>query len=105
MEEIKELFYQWSKETLQEDRFGIMRDLEKWADIVRNGKHNWDKLHAEFTHAVYEKYYIYEDELMKTTVGREKLIKLVGITNKDICEQIRRGEHGRTWKNKILLPA
>ena len=103
MEEIKELFYQWSKDVLQEDRFELMRDLEKWADIVKFGKCNWGKLQGEFLNTVYDKYYAYEDELMKTPAGREKIIKLVGITNKDICEQIRRGEHGRTWKNKILL--
>ncbi len=95
---IKELFYQWSKETLEDDRFEIMRDLEKWAEIVRTGKSNWGKLQGEFLNAVYDKYYKFEERLLSTPEGVETMIKWFNIGNKDVLKEL--------WqKHERLKPA
>lgn len=78
MEEIKELFYQWSKETLQEDRFEIMTNPEKWALFVREHPTEWKKPHTEFINALFDKHEQFKERLLKTPGGKEKFEKLYG---------------------------
>lgn len=86
---IKDLFYGWGKETLKMKKFEKMRDVEKWVKFVKENPTKWPKYHNEFISAVNNKWQTYEEKLLSTSEGKEKLIKLLEIKNEEVINEIR----------------
>ncbi len=91
--EVKDLFWKWSQEVLQEERFEKCRDVDKWAEYVRIHD-DWSPIQNNFLKAVYERWNTFEVELQKTPEGRERLIKMLEIGNEEMIKNIRAGHHG-----------
>lgn len=74
--EIKEMFYDWSKDTLNKKKFVKLRDIELWANYVRTNPKKWKKVHTEFIDAIFDKHYQFRERLLKTPQGKRKLEEL-----------------------------
>ena len=57
--------------------------VERWANFIKNNPTKWRKIHTEFINALFENHYQFRDRLLKTPDGKEKLIKLHRIKNKE----------------------
>ena len=86
--EVKDLFWKWGQEVLQEERFEKCRDIDKWAEYVRTHD-DWKIIHNKFITAVYKKWNAWETKLRKTPKGRERFIHLLEIGNKEMIKNIR----------------
>jgi len=75
-EEIKKLFYQWSKELLEEERFKEMKDQDRWIHLIKTTS-DWGVLHSEFIDATFKRWNAFERELLKTEKGKLKLAELL----------------------------
>ena len=60
-----------------------MGQVERWANFVKSNPHQWRKVHTEFINALFENHYQFRNRLLKTPGGKEKLIKLHRIKNKE----------------------
>ena len=65
-----------------------MRDVDKWADFVKNNPDKWRPIHTEFINNWFKKRIAYYDRLRKTKGGKEKIIEIFGINNKKIIERL-----------------
>lgn len=86
-EEIKKLFYQWSKELLKEERFKDMKDQDRWLTIIKTTS-DWEILHSEFINATFKRWECFEEELLKTVEGKKRLAELLEIKLERIEELI-----------------
>lgn len=57
--------------------------IKRWANFVKNNPTKWKKVHTEFINALFDKHEQFRERLLKTPGGKEKLIKLYGIKNKE----------------------
>ena len=60
-----------------------MEHVERWAAFVRENPTKWKKPHTEFINALFEKNQQFVERLLKTPRGKEKLIELYKIKNKE----------------------
>lgn len=60
-----------------------MEQVERWAHFVRDNPTKWKKIHTEFINALFDKHYQFRERLLKTPGGKEKLVKLYGIKNRE----------------------
>lgn len=59
-----------------------LEQVERWANFIKSGG-DWKKIHDEFINALFENNEAFIKKLLKTKNGREKIIKLYGIKNKE----------------------
>lgn len=57
--------------------------LERWAQFVRDNPTKWKKHHTKFINALFEKNQQFMQRLLKTPHGKEKIIQLYEIKNKE----------------------
>ncbi len=60
-----------------------MEQVERWAFFVRENPAKWKKKHTRFINAIFDKHFQFRERLLKTPKGKEKLVKLYGIQNKE----------------------
>ncbi len=87
-EEIKKLFYQWSKELLEEERFKDMKNQDRWINLIKTTS-TWSIIHSEFINAIFERWEKFEKELLKTEEGTRKLAELLEVKIDRVEELIK----------------
>ncbi len=60
-----------------------MQQVERWAHFVKENPAKWKKIHTEFINALFEKHDSFRNRLLQTPNGKEKLMKLYNIKNKE----------------------
>ncbi len=50
--------------------------IERWARFVRENPHTWKKEHTKFIDAIFQKQRDFDERLLKTPGGKEKLSQL-----------------------------
>lgn len=59
-----------------------LEQVERWANFVKENPKKWRNEHNEFINALFENHYLFMERLLKTSRGKEKIIKLYNIKNK-----------------------
>lgn len=59
-----------------------MEFIERWATYVRTHP-DWKNIHTQFINAQFAKHYAVLEQLRKTPEGREKIVKLYNIKNRE----------------------
>lgn len=59
------------------------QQIERWAVFVRENPVRWKKPHTEFINALFAKHDEFRERLLKTPNGKEKLLQLYNIKNRD----------------------
>lgn len=57
--------------------------IERWARFVRDNPQSWKKIHSEFVNALFDKHLQFRERLRETSTGKEKLVKLYNIKNRE----------------------
>ena len=60
-----------------------LEQIERWAKFVRDNPNSWQKSHSDFIDAIFENHEKFLQEMIKTPKGREKLVKLYNIKNRE----------------------
>jgi hypothetical protein len=66
-----------------------MENVEKWAKFVKENPNKWRKIHDEFINAQFKMHKQFITRLLKTSRGKEKLIKLYNIKNISAYSQLK----------------
>lgn len=57
--------------------------IERWVKFMKENPNKWKKIHTEFIDAQFDMHYKFVERILKTPMGKEKLIKLFSIKNID----------------------
>ena len=60
-----------------------MDQVERWAHFVKEHPTEWKAIHTEFINAVYEKAYDSIEKIRRQPDGKNKIIKIFNIKNKN----------------------
>ncbi|MDP3734706.1 MAG: hypothetical protein Q8R37_05750 [Nanoarchaeota archaeon] len=57
--------------------------VERWARFVKDNPQQWQEIHTQFINALFDNHDQFLKKMLKTKDGKEKLIKLYNIKNKE----------------------
>jgi hypothetical protein len=57
--------------------------IERWANFVKDNPTKWKKIHTKFINAIFDKHIQFRERLLETPGGKEKMLKISGIKNKE----------------------
>ena len=61
-----------------------LEQVERGTDFIRNNPAKWKKIHTEFINAIFQKNEEFIKKVRNTSEGREKLIHLYNIKDKEV---------------------
>jgi len=70
-------------DNLKTGRDSHMEQVERWAHFVKDNPDKWKPTHTEFINAIFDKHEQFMSRMLKTPGGKEKLIKLYDIKNRN----------------------
>lgn len=62
--------------------------IERWAKFMIENPDKWKKIHTEFINAQFQKSEDFIKRLAKTQNGKEKIIEIYGIKNKNAYKKL-----------------
>ena len=71
------------------DRKSHLEQVERWARYVRDNPQKWKESHTTFINALFEKNEEVISKILNTKNGKEKIIRLYGIKNKEGYKDLR----------------
>ena len=60
-----------------------LESVRRWAIFVKENPDKWKKIHTRFINAQFDKHAKFIKRLLKTPDGRDKIVRLYGIKNRN----------------------
>lgn len=71
------------------ERQSHLEQVERWAHFVRDNPQKWQEIHNEFINTLFENHDQFVTRILKTKNGKEKLIELYNIKNKEGYDRLK----------------